>query len=1367
MITADILNAVFAAQDGNLNATQMLHGLVETEEGCKEHELSQKLSLSYELLHSLVSLSDTTTNELIVQFITNSGVSATKEKYTECVNILRFYGYTLLVKFVENNWHLIPDNFKLRCKMDVERLFSNNQLEPTVVSEYTSLVNQKAAQYVSTIAVREWPSEWREFILLCINSINSLFVKYGAESKNNKQVLNEILIFGGIVSEISVEIKDCMDLTILHKRRIQISNMLKSHICDIFVTIHRIIILGIVSTNDNLMSMIITIFHNISCILDGFIFIEFDVDEFLVNNIGGANHSDIMQTISNICVDIAHKKLKNVVMPQEFDISDEKLYVPKLDRFIQNLVRIGECMSIDCDFDTTLQQLQIAQALKALFDKNILYLLEKVSCESMGKLFDFLMTRLIMHPSMEVSTTAVHACSLILRRVTSAKFKRREDLKLTWLDYKKLLLCLFVKSLKLGNVPLQEKFLETKPFTCLDGIIANITNGTIVNSGSWIDLLFRYYIIDDELCIGQMKNFEARFAALRSSILQTTSLVSVISSGFMSVVIKTISEVFISISSRFSSIESCNGGICTIYQSHEKQLHWLCEQYVLYDGILFLFESAIFRLRSATIDATGNADAKNPDWMQVSNYASGIPVEILSKDMILPNEFWINNALGFTLQALGMRLPNAHGSLLEIRRLDMISTSSILLLYNAEPIKNVLEFVVSLILQDMSSSNVTMTHKCALQTLVSLCKNCCNIMPPYVEPIVSRIRECLLVVTSDSAKDLLLESLVSLISCFRNFETQRRLSLDVISPYLEEIYTVSKFVTDISPEAESLKIFQYLFGNVFNEVSSSDKRKSLHRVITMAYSIIKRSFIPVKTLDGSSGKFRHPLQDSFPQLLPAVLKILTSLIGMWSPSFFARDEWRKAVLSPGEDEWLSLQGFNEAIATDSNLGTIVESVFHIPKDTDAESVRSCRRYTYIIRQAALRLCGEVLSHLCSSQGRQVDDMIERTLIEPLKWSTLSHISQIIRFALIPAGLSIRNMIPQLLNLISERINGEWKALNRLRNLVIKSDAASEGSESRILHLYYLRVYACIEAGLQLLSLTVSILQPKKNKALTRNIDLLTGNDSIASSVFVHLDSIGSNDSSGNFQSDNLEIEMFDVSSENILNRSDFVHSMLSCLSCAVCWPHCRTIVESLRIMRIYSKLVPKLDQKTIKLAIGFISELLVFLISQLTIQRTFDPMNLGSNSGIASSYQIFWSNTKSGGNNYIKEFVNTMCSLYEALVKCFPQMTETLTEDGIDVQKLLQFQQVVESIRLLTPFLQEQDCLVFLRSVITQNSTESRTLLKRALEETLQNSGSLAKKLLQLSSSLETKSAKEIEIIDGEDSEDCIFGSDILYLLLE
>nr|PVC52790.1 hypothetical protein MACL_00000505 [Theileria orientalis] len=1463
MITTEILSAVFAAQDGNINATQMLYKLVENLDSSKANveELAQKLTLSYELLMNLVNLSESVPNETLIQFLKNTVANVTKEKYVECVNILRFYGYTLLVKFVENNWHLAPEPLKMRCKYDIESLFSYKKADSTLLSEYNSLVNQKASQYIATIAVREWPSEWNEFIPFCVNSLNKLFGSLGSECKNNKQALNEIAVFWGVISEISIEIKECLDDTILYKRRIQISNLLKTYIYDIFMTIHRVIVLGVVSSNEQLIYTILTIFRNLASILDGFIFISFDVDEFLVAHMKSVKTSDIIQTISNICLDVCHKKTKHMSTTNEVDLGNEQLYKAKLDRFIKNMVMISECFTVDYSYSSTLEQLQVAQAFRNLLDKNSLYLMENVAVDTLRLLFDYIIARMIMHPSIEVATCSLNACSLLLRRVLAIKVKKGEDIaqRLQWLDHKKLLLCLFIRGLKLGNPMVANQFLaqarDVSPvpgggmqvgqqgnmyagLLILDSVIANITKN-FKGAYDWINSLFSYCEIDEEISVGNLKSFESRFAALRSTILHCCSLLAIINQAYMDSVLLVVTELLSSLSGDLCT--ECTG-YCQNYRRNEKHLSYVCNKYILFDGVMFILESAIFRLRSATIDLNGssaNSGSKDEKmyWLSVEQY-KGLMLDLntMSGPVSIQghNVNWIRTAMALIMSLLSLKLGTSHRYMLDIRRLDGLGSLSILFLYNSQFVGNVLGLLVNKILFEIND-NISNLNKCGLQCLAVFCKNCRTLLGPYVDLIASKIHQCLAVVTNENSRDLLLESLISLTTISENNAKGNDLVKVIMANYVKQLEQVNEIIArpqkqkgqqgrqsnnmidvdgasthinwDEAKRAEVMEysenLYKYLFDS--NLESSEGNRRNLHRIVTMCYSIL-RKVENVAEHVGLAGD--ETGRECVTKLFSHVMNILFSFVNFWRVDFFNNHSLRKVLLSPGKDEWLSLQGFNEAIANEDNLEKIVESVFNIPKNEDVVNIRSVRRYNYILRQSLLKLMGTLIVSKGQSGAAALSpiggvagvhgvspisgvpgvspmagvpgvpgvpglpgvspvsgvsgvpgagggapltnapscaDMFENNLVNIVDWVPVFHLYQIIKYSLVPCVYSLKKL-DVIINKLQVRINQEWKALNLFKtsNAAASPEAKEDGAtENKVIHLYYLKVYACMDCGIEILNMCTKLINTKNFKSAHAAESADMKEDMIKDEMM---------------RGDSIDGELDNhkgCESGAFLNNEQLVHSILSCLCSALSWPHFRTINESLRIMRIYARMTPTMN---LQLHIKFIYELILYLSKHVIIPKTFNPVEISSN-------MLNIPSKNEHNKNYSKEYVNTICTLYEALVKCFPQIGSVVENDEVDIQKLLKYQQVVETLKLLTPYLQEQDCILFIKYVLQQNSLKSRSLLKDSIQDKLKVKN-YSKYLTQFNkSSLESKSSTEIEIHEGEG--ESILGEDILYLLLE
>ncbi|ORM41356.1 uncharacterized protein BXIN_0764 [Babesia sp. Xinjiang] len=1376
---SELVASVFAAHEGSYAATQKLHQLVE----CREDtlltvELSQQLGGTYELLISLTQLRHDSNDEAVLAFVSTKGAVATRENYEECVNLLRFYGFSLLIKFVENNWHHVTLELKSRCQRDVERLFSRGAAETTVAAEYNTLVMPKVTQYLATIAIRQWPMEWADVLNVFMDSINSRFALLGTKANSCKQTLAELSMFGGLLSEVSVDISDCMDNKVLHKKRTQILGLLKNCICEVFLLIHRVIILGLLNDQPQMLRMVITIFRNLSISMEGFVFVAFDVDEFLRMHANGPHRSDIIQTMHHICENVVHKPIKNMKKSNDFDISNEALYKNKLGRFLRNLVTIGESMQVDSSLDTACDELHLAQAIKALFDRNGIYILLNVDCEPMKLLSEYLLGRLIMHPSMQVAMCAVTALNVMFRRMYSLGESHLTgeyvagvfvpNPSARWLDHRRVLLVLFVRCLKIGNAALQQDSADTTSSATMDKFIADAVGTSVLRSHRWSKLLFAYVPIDDEFCVGPLKNFEPRFASLRSAILNCVALLCTMSHDYMNLAIKALADIFTTAQSVVVESPCVIGGsACTLPGISEKQLQWTCKKLVLFDGTCYMFEAALTRLRSATIDSTSSSDnTKTPEWIQPAA-ANKVLSEAQSKAGGTMVDTWISSALTYLLHMLGLQLPSVHSAQLEIRRLGMLASTSHLLLFNPEPTERILEYVVSLLLvQGPGSDQSNKVCKSALVTLIALCKNCPALVSNYVEPIVQRIRHCLGVAEDESSRDLLLESLVALTSCLQDFETQRRLAHEIVAPHIDEINGLASRLSSVKSEGRPAMLFEILYGNgpsdltktvntggvhvlggastgLFDIDSLDRGRRNLRRAFTMTLSIIRCSVIPNNQGDRNSALMqcyrpRHPLEDLLRELLASICLILGSLCGMWRPAFRGRSAWRKAVLSPGEEEWIALQGFNEAIASEDSLRRLVESVFRIPSNIDSKLVRKCRRHDFLIRQSALKLCGEIFStaaaHKVDVQVSQ-ERLIAGALVEPLDWVTMFHLAQFLKFTLVPASLSLRPFLPKMITIICERINSEWKALNRVQRNLLESSAGvptNESAESRILHLYYLRVYACIETGMQLMALVAAALRTQSPSALESELN--GGSDEIMMEPV-----------------DNLSV---------FVGCREMLTSLLQCLCSALCWPHCRCVTEALRLLRAYAKIAPSIDKRFVGLAEGLAFEVLVVLHKQIISERTFDPLNFGNDEGQGSTttaYKRFWSNTRDGSANYIKEFVNTMYSLYECLVRCHPGISRVVVRGEMDVQALFNYGSVINSLKLLTPYLHEQECISFLSKVMAQNSVEARAILQDGIEANIlvgfvscfedlglqdQNARANAKLAQLRSSVLETESSK-------------------------
>ncbi|EDO05868.1 Exportin 1-like family protein [Babesia bovis T2Bo] len=1384
MFRSEVVASVFVAHEGSYAATQQLQQLVECrDESPLTVETHRHLTLTYDVLISLTQIPHNSSDEAVLAFVSTKGAAATRENYIECVDLLRFYGFTLLVKLFENNWHNMTEELKTRCKRDAECLFSGGRLEATVAAEYNALAIPKVTQYLATIAMREWPVGWTELIPFCLQSINARLNPLCNDANACKQTLAELRIFGGLLSEISADISDCMENKLLYKKRTQVLALLQNNICDIFLLIRRVIMLGMMNGHPQMQHMVITIFRNMSMNMEGFIFVAFDVDEFLRINANSQHRSDIIQTMHNICTNVVLKPLKNMPKHPEVDLSNESVYRTKLGRFLRNIVAVGESIPLDTSLDTACDELQLAQALKLLFDRNGIYVLGNVDTESLKLLCDYVIGRLVMHPSMQIAICAVNALNVMLRRMSSLGEGRLvgeyiagqfvPNPAIRWLDHRRMLLILFIRSLKMGNAALQDDSTDQISSATMDAFIADAVSTPIVRAQRWSKLLFAYTPIDDEFCVGHLKTFEPRFASLRSAILNCVSLLCTVSHDYMNMSIKALADIFTTAQSVVMESPCVMGAsACTMPGISEKRLQWTCKKLVLFDGTCFMFEAALSRLRSATIDATVTAEnTKVPEWLQPAA-ASKVLHAAQAKSGGEMIDTWISSSMTYLLHMIGLQLPGVHCAQLEVRRLSMLSSSAHLLMYSPEPLERILEYVITLLLvKNAGPMQDNKVCKAALVTLIALCKNCSALVSPYVEPIVHRIRHCLAMAEDEMYRDLLLEALVALTSCLQNYETLKRLTHEIIAPHAEEIKALAAKLTSVKPDERPVLLFDILYGQNPSqhleesqigsptrlEVLPSAKsientldqgRRNLRRVLTMSLYIIRCAAMPQ---DDRKEASRHPLEDMLPELNASICTILAAMSGMWKPGFRTQSDWRKAVLSPGEEEWIALQGFNEAIASEDSLRKLVEAVFSIPANIDNKLVRKCRRHDFLLRQSALKLCGEIFATAAIQNSETIqtcqETIIAEALVEPLEWVSMFHLAQFLKFAMIPAKLSLRRILPKVIATISERINSEWKALNRVQRNLLGTDKEHESSEmveSRIMHLYYLRVYACIETGQQLMALVATLLRARSSQIIEPESQ--PGSDDVI---------MGS--------SDQISV---------VFGSRELLTSILQCLCSALCWPHCRCITEALRLLRTYAKTAVTLDKSSVKLFQAFGPEVLLVLHKQLQSQRTFDPLNLGNaeaHGSTTTAYKRFWSNTRDGSSNYIKEFVNTMCSLYEAMVKCHPGLSSVVVQGEVNVQALLNYSAIVEVIKLLMPYLQEHECLTFLTKVIAQNSIDSRSLLQAGVEANVANQDARTNaKMTQMNASvLETRSSKEIECCSTGESDDEFLGSDIAYLLFE
>ncbi|EAN31114.1 hypothetical protein TpMuguga_03g00377 [Theileria parva strain Muguga] len=1430
MLTSEILSAVFAAQEGNPKASQLLYGLVEKHDAgtYTSEELVNKLTYSSDLLFSLVSLSESLPNEFLITFLQKSTNTVTKEKYSEFINLLRFYGYTLLVKFVENNWQILPNSLKTQCKLHIQSLFSNytvdtlnitngtnmdttmnnsagitgvrninpscdenhisspkNASKTTVLSEYSVLVNQKVSQYICTIAIREWPLEWNDLIPSIIGSLNGLFMCLGSDFKNNPQLLNEnntqllseLSVFWGLIVEISAEIRECLDVTLLHKRRIQISNLLKSYVYDIFITIHRSIVLGMAS-NQQLSKLILSISRNLSSILDGFIFVTFDVDEFLLNNLNTENTSDVVQTVSNLCLDVSHKRIKHLNTVPEFDLTNESLYITKLERFLKNLVIISQKLSLQLDYglnksptnqspvnqpqinqsQVTVNVLQMCQGFRNLMEKNSNYILENVNPEVLRLVFNYIICRLVMHPSVEVSTCSLNACSLLLRRISSIKLKKGENIsqKLTWLDHKKFLLVLFIRGLKLGNTLINPLLSQHNLFTRLSimdplintvtsipDILGEINNNSVMSMMDWIAKLTEYSVVDEEISVGQMKSFEARFAALRSSILHCCSLLAIINPDYMSEVLSIIGELL----SNFSTeLEAECSGYCCNYRKNEKILNYICDKYILFDGILFILESTIFRLRSNTIDLhNGNVNSgsgnSSVSWLSVDLYKnltlSLSPYNSMARCDGVDSVDWIVKCNMVIMRLMELNLCKSHKYILDIRRLDSLSTLSILFLYNGQFIGVVIEFVVSKILFEVHST-ISNLNKCALQCLVVFCKNCKHLLTPFVDVIVSKIHQCLLIVTNDSSKDLLIESLISLLTISSNGadggspvngSSVNGIVSGIMNNYVNEFKVVYEKVCENGVNSENL--YKYLF----NDLEDDTNRKHLHRIINVLYSILRKINIGSDTSFSNNGGtgVRNSGEEShsssptntmnssvLEELYRMVVDILMSFVNFWKFDFFDKNMVRKAVLSPGKDEWLSLQGYNEALASEDNLELIVETVFPIPNTQNKLTIRAIRRYIYILRQSILKLLGTIIQyHSANTQYKtsltsaQRDDVLEEYVIGIIEWIPVFYLYQIIKHTLSPCILNLKR-IDVIITKLYQRIDHEFLSLKLFKSHNNSTSSSNGDVEEKIIQLYYLKVYACIDCSNEILSLILFLIKLYNNNTNGAS----TANSSVLGNAGT---SIGVNNT---------------VEEERL-------RSILLCLASSLLWPYGRIVSESLRILRIYSKVVPQLD---VKLHSKYLYQLILYLNKHILVPREFNPIEISGGS-------------TNGGPDSVKEFVNTICCLFESLVKCFPS-SNIIQNEEVNVNELVKSELIFETLKLFTPFFGEQDCVIFVKYILMQKSIDSRSLLRNRINQILKiNNYDFATQFN--CSILEPKHST------NEEEEEDILGNDILYLLFE
>ncbi|PFH32201.1 hypothetical protein BESB_021420 [Besnoitia besnoiti] len=288
----------------------------------------------------------------------------------------------------------------------------------------------------------------------------------------------------------------------------------------------------------------------------------------------------------------------------------------------------------------------------------------------------------------------------------------------------------------------------------------------------------------------------------------------------------------------------------------DKQQPWVCPAYLVLDAALSVFESCVQRLKSATLtyvaiqgagasSATPSAAAVAVEWMLpaqagdapweaqlASLFQAFLDLKLVDLDAILSGRLPADQQAAFVKQTSSPDVLGAsqlaldgdgdadgkstclYDYLLEARRLEFIASCAFFLNYKHVKVPAVLDLLFRRILAEAPASTssasacsgsgaypltaeqqVYLCRRRALYTLISMCTACPSVLKNYLQMMLQHVQGRLQAHQAqlqDTEKNLLVESLVSLISACQIYKLQQEHTLPLVRPYVQELLLLSQ-----------------------------------------------------------------------------------------------------------------------------------------------------------------------------------------------------------------------------------------------------------------------------------------------------------------------------------------------------------------------------------------------------------------------------------------------------------------------------------------------------------------------------------------------------------------------------------------------
>ncbi|EPT27851.1 hypothetical protein TGME49_288460 [Toxoplasma gondii ME49] len=279
----------------------------------------------------------------------------------------------------------------------------------------------------------------------------------------------------------------------------------------------------------------------------------------------------------------------------------------------------------------------------------------------------------------------------------------------------------------------------------------------------------------------------------------------------------------------------------------DKQQPWVCPAYLVLDSALSFFEACTQRLKSASLTyaalqgpslSTGaSAQLAAVEWLLPAHAAEApwetqlaslfqaiLDLKLVDLEAILSGSLEAQQQAKCAKQAtpeigtLTWQGGNAgekdegkdlclYDCLLETRRLDFVASCAYFLNYSHVKVDGVLDLLFRRILAEAPQSSASaacasgtypltgeqqiyLCRRRALYTLISLCTSCPAVLKNYLQMMLQHVQGRLQAQQAqlqDTEKNLLVESLVSLISASQIYSIQEEHTLPLVRPYVHEL----------------------------------------------------------------------------------------------------------------------------------------------------------------------------------------------------------------------------------------------------------------------------------------------------------------------------------------------------------------------------------------------------------------------------------------------------------------------------------------------------------------------------------------------------------------------------------------------------